>query len=499
MTDLKKTVSKEEIFRRRLQRERLSWITVIIILIVINMIMKNTGFLGGEGQRVVPATITRVMQIVTKNFVSEVDIPHMVDGALTGMIESLGDVHSRYMPPEEFNNLQEETAGAFFGIGIYIGIRDDALTVIAPIESTPAWEADLRAGDHIIKIGTNSTLNMQLSEAVHQIKGPKGTPVILTIARKGINKPLEKTIVRDEITITSVESTFIKKKNIGYIRVKHFSDNTGKALEEALRTFDTRRPQISGLIIDLRFNPGGLLQQAVYVSDLILTNGVIVSTKGRIPRMKSSFSALPYAYCKDIPVVVLVNEGSASASEIVTGALRDNHRALIIGQKTFGKGSVQSVIPIRSLGRRTAIALTTAHYYTPSGECIHKKGIYPHIIVTNLELNPANSAVMEKVLDTELIDSMIGKTKPSTATVRRVYQAIRNQGINIDWALFRRLVTLSVMRDTTSLVLDMDYDLQLKRAVREISSGNAAFPIDPSRYPDYTALFEQTTNTAAVQ
>ena len=284
------------------------------------------------------------------------------------------DPHSSFMTKDEYQELMMETKGSFTGVGIEITIRDNMLTVVAPIEGSPAHKAGIKAGDKIIKIDDKPTKDMTLMDAVKNIRGPKGTKVKLTILREGESKPLEFVIVRDVIPLISVRKCMLTN-NIGYIRISSFQSNTTKELIKALNQME-KGGKLKGLILDLRNDPGGLLNQAVKVADLFLDSGVIVTTKGR--KRSQNIKAIAHKNKKrrDYPIVVLVNGGTASAAEIVAGALQDNKRALIVGTRTFGKGSVQTVIP---LSDGSALRLTTAKYYTPSGRCIQVTGIEPDI------------------------------------------------------------------------------------------------------------------------
>ena len=314
-----------------------------------------------------------VLREIEKNYVEPIHPRKLIYGAIRGMVKTL-DPHSSFMTKDEYQELMVETKGSFTGVGIEITIKDDMLTVVAPIEGSPAYKAGIKAGDKIIKIDDKSAKDMTLMDAVKNIRGPKGTKVKLTVFREGENKPLEFVITRDVIPLKSIRK-YMLTHNIGYIRISSFQSNTTKELKKALDYLE-KGNKLKGLILDLRNDPGGLLNQAIKVSDLFLDSGIIVSTKGR----KKSQNLVAYAHSniekRDYPIVVLVNSGTASAAEIVAGALQDNKRALIVGTKTFGKGSVQTVIP---LSDGSALRLTTARYYTPSGKCIQITGIEPDI------------------------------------------------------------------------------------------------------------------------
>jgi carboxyl-terminal processing protease len=318
---------------------------------------------------------TEVLRQIEKNYVEPQDGQKLVQGAIKGMVQSL-DPHSSFLSKDEHQDLLSETKGSFSGIGIEITVRDNVLTVVSPIEGSPAYKAGMQAGDRIIKIDGKVAADMTLPEAVKSIRGEKGTKVTLTIMREGIEKPLEFTVTRDVIPIKSVRSTVLTPK-IAYVRIANFQSKTTNDLSAELDRLENGR-KLEGLILDLRNNPGGLLSQAIDVSDLFLNSGVIVSTKGRESSQDMKATAHKAKAERNYPLVVLVNGGSASAAEIVAGALQDNKRALILGTKTFGKGSVQTIIP---LSDGSGLRLTTAMYYTPSGRSIQASGIEPDVEV----------------------------------------------------------------------------------------------------------------------
>ncbi len=319
---------------------------------------------------------TKVLSIVKKDYVEDKTYKDLIYGAINGMLSSL-DPHSSFLTPDNFKEMQVETTGEFGGLGIEITIKNGILTIVSPIEDTPAYKAGVKAGDKIIKINGESTKNMTLMEAVKKLRGKPGTKVTISIFREGLKKLKDITITRAIIKIKSVKSKLYENK-IGYIRITQFQERTAASVIKALKRFKKEFGTIKGVILDLRNNPGGLLNQAVKVSDIFLKKGKIVYTKGRIPNSQMVFYAHDDGTEGNYPMVVLVNGGSASASEIVSGALQDHKRAVILGTQTFGKGSVQTIIPLND---GSAIRLTTAKYYTPSGRSIQAKGITPDIIV----------------------------------------------------------------------------------------------------------------------
>lgn len=359
------------------RQKRLTILALIIIAIFAGVIIGQwdlTKVIAEEPYEKLK-TFTEVLSLIKKNYVEEVKDKDLIYGAIKGMLNSL-DPHSVFMPPEVFKEMQVETKGEFGGLGIQIGIKDGMLTVIAPIEDTPAHKAGVKAGDKIIKINGESTKDMPLHDAVTKLRGPKGTSVTITLMRKGWDEPKDITIVRDIIKIHSVKDKKVLEDKIGYIKLTQFQEHTSAELESALKDFNNEK--ITSLILDLRNNPGGLLESSVKVASQFLPQGkVVVSIKGREGAKKEYYTEKREAYYAH-PMVVLVNEGSASASEIVAGALKDHLRAVIVGTQTFGKGSVQTLIP---LSDGSGLRLTTARYYTPNGTSIQATGITPNIIV----------------------------------------------------------------------------------------------------------------------
>ena len=319
---------------------------------------------------------TEVLEELEKNYVDEVDADTLIHNAIKGMVGNL-DPHSSFMPPEAFDDLQDDTKGEFSGIGIVITMKDNILTVVSPIEGTPAYKAGIQAGDIIIKIDDLSTKGIALWEAVSKMRGPRYKQVLITIVREGATVPLVFDLKRDLIPMTSVRSAVLKP-GYGYLRVTNFRMNTVEDMEKHLKKLEAGKDSLKGLIIDLRDNPGGLLDQAIKISDLFLDQGIIVSIKGRLEKNTQVFNAYPGQDKRGYPIVVLINGGSASASEIVAGALQDHSRALILGTPSFGKGSVQTVRPLKD---GFGIKYTIARYYTPKGRSIQATGIQPDIEV----------------------------------------------------------------------------------------------------------------------
>ena len=347
-----------------------------------------------------------VLSIIETNYVNEKKNSEIIYESIKGMVKNL-DPHSSFMPPRDYKELQVETKGKFGGLGIEISIKDRYLIIISPIEDTPAFRAGLKSGDKIIKIEDNSTKDMDIMDAIKLMRGEPGTKINITIERKGLKKPKSIVIKRDIINIKSVKSKIIKNK-FGYIRITQFQENTTNDFKNALNSLLLNEHKIIGLIIDLRSNPGGLLTQAVNIVDQFLDEGLIVYTDGRIPSKNLQYHANNGSKKYNFNIVILVNEGSASASEIVAGSLQDHKRAIVIGRKTFGKGTVQTIFPLID---GSGLRLTTAKYYLPSHRTIHGTGIEPDInieIQKDNETSQSEDTLMKKT-DAPLSDSIIIK------------------------------------------------------------------------------------------
>lgn len=321
---------------------------------------------------------SNILSIVKKNYVDDVQTKTLVSGAINGMLSSL-DPHSAYLTPDLYKDLQSDTQGRFGGLGIEITVKGGILTVVSPIEDTPAFKAGIKPGDQIFKIEEEFTKDMSLVDAVKKMRGLKGTKINLTIKREGTPDLIELSLVRDVIRVQSVRSRTLEPGYV-YIRLAQFQERSDRDMQRALEKLAAEKGGIKGLVLDLRNNPGGLLTQAVRVSDMFLDSGLIVYTEGRIDSQKQKYFAQKEGTWSDFPIVVLVNGGSASASEIVAGALQDHKRAVVLGTKTFGKGSVQTILP---LDDNSALRLTTARYFTPAGRSIQATGIVPDITVEN--------------------------------------------------------------------------------------------------------------------
>ncbi len=359
------------------QPRRKSWVVgpMIALALLCGVVLgkgwERTGHAGETYEEL--KTFSEVLNQVQKHYVDETKPKDLIQGAIRGMLATL-DPHSAYMTPDMYKEMQVETRGEFGGVGIQIGVKENRLAVIAPIEGTPAYRAGIKAGDFIVKVNDETTKDLTLMDAVQKMRGPKGSKVNLTIQRDGTPDPLLFTLVRDTIKIESVKSKVID--NLGYVRLTQFQEATGRDLAKAIKQF--KEQKVQGAILDLRNNPGGLLTAAVDVSEQFLPNGkMVVYTKSREGK-KDEWISKSKDQLEDLPVIILVNEGSASASEIVAGALQDWGRAVIVGTTSFGKGSVQTIL---ALGDGSGLRLTTAKYYTPKGRSIQSTGITPDIVV----------------------------------------------------------------------------------------------------------------------
>jgi carboxyl-terminal processing protease len=352
-------------------------------------------------------TFSEVYGRIRQDYVEPVTDDKLLEDAIRGMLTGL-DPHSAYLDKEQYNELKVGTTGQFGGLGIEVGMENGFVKVISPIDDTPAQKAGVKAGDLIIRLDDKPVKGMSLNDAVKVMRGEPGSPIVLTIVREGVEQPLKIKLVRDIIKVKSVKSRLLEE-GYGYVRITSFQSKTGDNVNEAIG--DLRRSgDLKGLVLDLRNNPGGVLNAAVAVSDAFLEDGLIVYTDGRVEDAKMRFSATPDDILNGAPIVVLINSGSASASEIVAGALQDHKRAIIMGEKTFGKGSVQTILPTSNGG---AVKLTTARYYTPSGRSIQAEGISPDVPISKVKLEAAAQSDFTPIKEADLVNHLDNKTKKS--------------------------------------------------------------------------------------
>jgi len=415
-----------------------------------------------------------VFERIRSDYVEEPDDGKLIEAAINGMLSSL-DPHSSYLNAKDYQDMQVQTRGEFFGLGIEVTMEDELIKVISPIDDTPAFKAGILAGDLITQLDGEDVRGLTLREAVEKMRGPANSSIVLTVVREGAEKPLKITVVRDVIRVQSVKSRQ-EGEDIGYVRIASFSEQTMEGLEKAIDKIEADIPadRLKGFVLDLRGNPGGLLDQAVLVSDAFIDKGEIVSTRGRHAEEVQRFSARAGDLANGEPIIVLLNGGSASASEIVAGALQDHRRATLIGTRSFGKGSVQTIIPI---GRAGAIRLTTARYYTPSGRSIQAKGIEPDIEIMP-EL-PKDLQEYDTVSEAELRGHLLGDgeknraeekpegTKPAEqAATESGKEGTEGEGEGIAGAL------ASYVPEDPKLDKQLNYAFDLLRGIQV----NAAFP-----------------------
>ena len=369
-------------------------IYIIFALIILNLFTQNTFAQKKDALYEKLDLFGDILNTINKEYVKEINESDVIDGAINGMLQSL-DPYSSYMNPKTFKNMNTETKGEFGGLGIEVTMESGLVKVISPIDDTPADKAGIKSGDYIIKLDDKQVKGLTLEDAVNTMRGKAGTPITLTIRRIDTNDPIAVKIVREIIKTKSVVSEV--KEDVGYLRLRSFNEKSGDELIDHIKEINKNKSNVSGFVLDLRNNPGGLLTQAIKVSDTFLDSGEIVSTKGRDPKDVKIYNAKKGDEINGKPLIVLINGGSASASEIVAGALKDNKRAIIVGEKSFGKGSVQSIMPLSNGG---GLRLTIAKYYLPSGETIENIGVQPDI---KIEQKKENFKINDPINDNQLI------------------------------------------------------------------------------------------------
>lgn len=427
------------------------WKKLTIFTLTINLLLTAAGCVTAADKKKAPKEESfdtyemlnlfgEVMERAKVSYVEEVSDQKLIESAVNGMLSSL-DPHSSFLDAKSFKYLNEQTQGKFGGLGIEVTMENGVVKVVSPIDDTPAFRAGLKPGDYIISIDGTPVIGMTLNEAVEKMRGKVGTKIKLTI-RRASEKPFDVSLKREEIKIQSVKSD-IKAKDIAYIRISSFNDGSDKTIKDEFAKMQKKNKKgIKGLIIDVRNNPGGLLDQAVAISDLFLNGGEIVSTRSRNEEDTLKYSATEGDIAEGLPIVVIINDGSASASEILAGALQDHKRAVILGEKSFGKGSVQSVIPF---GKYGAIRLTTARYYTPSGRSIQAKGIEPDIEVKPAKVELLNTdgltiseAELKNALKNDNIDNGGKKAKADN-------DSAKDEELKKDYQLLRAVDTIKAL------------------------------------------------------
>ncbi len=403
-------------------------------------------------------TFADVFNHIRLSYVEEIDDKTLLENAIRGMLSGL-DPHSTYLDAKSFDDLQVSTSGEFGGLGLEVGMENGFVKVIAPIDGTPAVKAGIESGDLIVKLDGKPVKGMSLNDAVNIMRGKRGSTIELTIVREGVGKAFDVEVTRDTIKVVSVRSRSLEN-GFGYIRIAQFQSKTGSEFRKALKNLQKDNETLKGLVIDLRNNPGGILQASVDVADSVLEEGLIVYTEGRLSNSHSRFSATPDDLSHGVPIVVLINGGSASASEIVAGALQDHHRAVIMGTDSFGKGSVQTVVP---LSKKHAIKLTTARYFTPGGRSIQAQGIVPDIIVerAKIETLPSSQRITEADLQGHLSS---GNGKESSSKNRKTQS--KKELFNSDNQLYE---ALNLLKGLHILSLNEKKDIPAEKAIDPIA------------------------------
>lgn len=428
---------------------------------------KNKSITTYEGLRL----FSQALNCIKDNYVDtdKLDNDKLIYGAIEGIIKKLDDPYTRFLSPEVYKEMTVETTGQFGGLGIVISIKEDKLTVISPIEDTPAYKIGIQAGDVIIKIDGKSTKGITLDKSVSKLRGDKGTKVTITVQREDEKEPIDFTIIRDIIKIQSVKSDIINE-NVAYLRIVTFNQNTLSELDEEIRKIK-KHQNLSGVILDLRNNPGGLLNSAIDVSSCFVKEGLIVSTKGRYPRDNQEYFSNKNKVSIDLPLMVLINEGSASGSEIVAGAIQDNKIGTLIGKKSFGKGSVQTRF---SLDHKTGIALTTAKYYTPSGRSIHDKGIIPDKEVEGSKYSKEDLKSIFELRQENIIKKFVKEHKSYTPKdIEELLKRVAEKKISLNKEILLKEIEkekryLSLKKEP---IYDLDIDNQLKVAIDMLVKG----------------------------
>lgn len=447
-------------------KERLFWIVLTFLLSLATFYpSQKVKAISSEAERYLQI-FHEVAALIQTDFVETFDEKKLYLGAIRGVLNSLGDPHSRFLDEEEFKQLQEETRGTFGGVGIEVTQADGAIVVIAPIEDTPAMKAGIQPQDRIIEINGNSTEKMSISDAVKLMRGAVGSSVHLKIKRKSLKDPLNITLNRELIRIQFIKSTFIPEKKLGYLRLSQFmgKENTAQEYKRIIQDFLNKG--MKGLIVDLRSNPGGLLDLAIDLSDIFLPAGKeIVSVRGRGGKLEKVYNASHSEFkVLDIPLVVLMNNGSASASEIFAGAMQDHGRAKIVGTQSFGKGSVQHIYP---LSYKTGIALTIQKYYTPKGLSIHKVGITPDEVVPAINPEEDEKTQIDKLLKQNLLQEFVKENSSgyTPENIQKWLDKLQSLDIKIRPALAKYLLKREYQLTEKAPIYDLEFDPQLQRAI----------------------------------
>ncbi|TGL41143.1 S41 family peptidase [Leptospira langatensis] len=453
-------------------KERFAWASLVFVLFTALVFQPLKAKALSEVSEKYLQLFHEVFGLMQNGYVETVDEEKAFLGAIKGLLGSLGDPHSTFLEEEEYRQMREETRGSFGGVGMEVAYTDGAIVVVSPIEDTPAMKAGILPQDRIVEIDGKNTSNLGYSEGIKLMRGKPGTAVTIKVERKNVKEALQFTLVRENIKIRYVRSTFFDKEKIGYVRLNQFmGENTYEEFKKQVKSLVDKKAE--GLIVDLRMNPGGLLPLAVALSDLFLPEGLdIVSVRGRGGELADvSKSTGKTDKFTNIPLVVLINEGSASASEIFAGAMQDHSRAKIVGTTSFGKGSVQIVYPL-SYGM--AVKLTVQKYYTPSGKSLHGKGIQPDVVIKGIEPNEDDRFYLRKMGEKKLLDQLAAKYPEYTEQNFVLFEkALKDQGIKLTTEVARAVYKNKTQPEKERGATDMELDPQLKKAVDLLSSAKS--------------------------
>ena len=454
-------------------KERFFWISLTIILTSHLFFPLEKAFAISREAEKYLQIFHEISTLIESDYVEQVEDKNVYLGAIKGMIGALGDPHTRFMEEEDFKQLQEETRGSFGGVGIEVTQQDGALLVITPIDDTPAQKAGILPQDKIIEINGQSTEKMNIADAIKIMRGVAGSPVTLKIKRKTSKEPFNVTLIRELIKIQFLKSSFLEKEKLGYIRLSQFMgrESTSSDFKRIIREFQDKKA--TGIIVDLRSNPGGLLDLSIDLSDLFLPEGKdIVSVKGRGEKLIRVYkSTTSQDKILEIPMVVLLNNGSASASEIFAGAMQDNKRATILGNQSFGKGSVQNIYP---LSHKTGVALTIQKYYTPSGVSIHKKGITPDIVINQIIPDEDEKNNLDKIIKGNMVNTFVTENPGYTEkNVNLFNDLLTKKGLKLRPQVARYVLKREYNLGQSAPIFDREFDLQLNKAIDILINPNS--------------------------
>jgi carboxyl-terminal processing protease len=459
-------------------KERFFWISLTLILTSLLIFPLEKAFAISREAEKYLQIFHEISTLIESDYVEQVEDKNVYLGAIKGMIGALGDPHTRFMEEEDFKQLQEETRGSFGGVGIEVTQQDGALLVITPIDDTPAQKAGILPQDKIIEINGQSTEKMSIADAIKIMRGVAGSPVTLKIRRKTLKEPISVTLIRELIKIQFLKSSFLDKEKLGYIRLSQFMgrESTSSDFKRIIREFQDKKA--TGIIVDLRSNPGGLLDLSIDLSDLFLPEGKdIVSVKGRGEKLIRVYkSTTSQDKILEIPMVVLLNNGSASASEIFAGAMQDNKRATILGNQSFGKGSVQNIYP---LSHKTGVALTIQKYYTPSGVSIHKKGITPDVVINQIIPDEDEKNNLDKIIKSNIVNSFVSENPGYTEkNINLFIELLNKKGLKLRTQVARYILKREYNLGQSTPIFDREFDLQLNKAIDILINPNATKTVE---------------------